>query len=216
MKVASSESPAVDAREAPRLSIFLAATLYCDGDSSPVRIRNIAATGALVEAAIAPPVGRLVQLVRGGLIVHGLVAWSANGRCGLKFSGSVDVDQWRATPANREQQRVDEVVRLVKAGAVPLPVSSLAQPQEREADCHSEGQLCSDLRRASVLLDNLGEILASDPYVVTRHGAALQNVDIAKQVIDAVQAALASTDEVGDGRSSELPDGLSVRFRATD
>jgi hypothetical protein len=181
-------SHASDARCASRSSIYLAATLYCDGASTPVKIRNMSATGALVEGLVVPGVGALVQLVRGGLIVHALVAWSAEDRCGLKFSGSVDVRQWRAAPTNGEQARVDEVVRLVKAGAVPLPVPCFAETYET-AD--PGAQLSGDLRRVCGLLDKLSEVLASDPQVVTRHGPALQNLDIAIQVIAAVGALLA-------------------------
>ena len=187
---------AADARGATRSNLYLAAALYCDGFSCPVKIRNISISGALIEGAAIPAEGSLVQLVRGALIVHGLVAWSREGQCGLKFSGCVDVQQWRASPSNSEQQRVDEIVRLVKAGAVPLPVpplSKIAEPQEvRDAS----SDLAADLGRASKLLENLGGVLASDLEIVTRHGTALQNLDIAMQVLAAVEAILAGDSDL--------------------
>ncbi|MGN6848026.1 MAG: hypothetical protein ACTHJK_00895 [Sphingomicrobium sp.] len=183
----TAESRVPDTRGASRASLYLAAALYRDGKPSPVKIRNISAIGALVEGSVIPESGALVQLVRGGLIVHGLVAWSSDGRCGLKFSGSIDVQQWRAIPANAEQQRIDEVVRLVKAGAVPLPVSSLGQSRQLELQ-ERDAELSGDLQRALELLDNLGGVLAGDPDVVRRYGHALQNLDVAMQVIAAVQA----------------------------
>jgi hypothetical protein len=175
-------------RAAARASLYLAAALYCDGRSSAVRIRNMSARGALVDCDPIPDPGVLVQLVRGGLIVHALVVWSADGRCGLKFSGSVDVQQWRAPPANLEQQRVDEVVRLVKAGAVPLPVPPLAYPAPEEIP--STGRIADDLRRVAELLDQLGETLAGDAEIVEHYGADLQKLDIATQVIAAVNAVI--------------------------
>jgi hypothetical protein len=145
-------------------------------------------TGAQLECVMLPDVGALVQLIRGALIVHALVVWSAEGRCGLKFSGRADVAAWRTVPVNTEQQRVDEVIRLVKAGAVPLPVPPLgefAQNHER----HDAGlQVTDDLRRACALLDELATVLAGDRELVERHGSALQNLDIAMQVIAAVSA----------------------------
>lgn len=177
-----------DSRGASRASIYLAATLYRDGVPSAVKIRNLSATGALVETSATPDSGALVQLVRGALIVHALVAWSSAGRCGLRFSGSIDVQQWRAMPANREQQRVDEVVRLVKAGAVPLPVPPLVQGDRRDPAQDSRADLSGDLQRALVLLEKLGGVLAGDCDLVRRCGPALQNLDIAVQVIAAVQA----------------------------
>lgn len=150
-------------------------------------------SGACAEGGVLPEVGSLVQLIRGSLIVHAIIVWSAQGRCGLKFSGGVEVDQWRASPVNAEQKRVDEVVRLVKAGAVPLPVPAL-----RPTGLHREAvlpgpQLEGDLNRISGLLDGLGAIFASDADFVARYGPELQNLDIAMQMIDAVQSILAET-----------------------
>ena len=132
MALSEPEHHAADARAGARSSLYLGAALYCDGSSTPARIRNMSAEGALVEAAVLPEIGALVQLVRGTLIVHGLVIWCAEGRCGLKFSGAVVVQQWRTAPANAEQHRVDEVVSLVKAGAVPLPVAAHSEPRRHE------------------------------------------------------------------------------------
>lgn len=176
-----------DARETTRVSLYLTASLFCDDLSSTVKIRNISSSGALLDTAIAPPPGTLVQLVRGSLIVHALVAWSNDEQCGLKFSGSIDVQRWRAPAPNTEQQRVDEIVQLVKAGAVPLPVSTRGQDQSGA----SAGEyLSSDLRRVAQLLGDLGDRLANDAIVVALHGAEIQNLDIAMQLIGAVEAVL--------------------------
>jgi hypothetical protein len=144
-----------------------------------------------------------VQLVRGGLIVHGLVAWAVEGRCGLKFSGSVDVGKWLAVPTNSEQHRVDEVVRLVKAGAVPLPVPPLARhPKDTDIDVPPD-DLSGDLSRVCGLLESLGATLSSDLDVVERHGATLQSLDIAMQVLAAVDAVIAGRAN-GDTDQSKL------------
>jgi hypothetical protein len=176
-----------DARQTPRSSLYLGAALYCDGSSTAVRIRNMSPGGALLEGAVLPEVGALVQLVRGSLIIHGLVIWCSAGRCGLKFSGLVAVEQWRACPSNVEQQRVDEVVRLVKAGAVPLPVATVSEHKQRAEAAEAGSELPQDLRRVCELLEQLGDVLACDPDVISRHGTALQNLDIAIQLIAGVQ-----------------------------
>ena len=193
---------AENARTAARTSIYLAATLYCDGWSSPVKIRNISKSGALLEGAIVGNTGELVQLVRGELIADGLVAWSGEGRCGIKFCGIVDVTRWRTSPSNAEQQRVDEVVRLVKAGAVPLPVSPLADVSGTVDD---RCRITADIRRAADLLLNLSEELASDFEVVSRHGRSLQGFDIALQLLEAVEETLGRREFEGDvARSGSL------------
>lgn len=176
-----------DARKALRSSMYLGAALYCDSSCTPVRIRNMSAGGALIEGAALPKAGAIVQLVRGTLIIHGLVAWSVDGRCGLRFPCSVDVQQWLACPSNAQQQRVDEVVRLVKAGAVPLPVPTLGEGMRPREPLDAGEELPEDLRRVSKLLEQVGDLLASDPHVVLQHGSKLQNLDIATQVIAAIE-----------------------------
>lgn len=198
MVATSLESHATDVRADPRTSIYLAAALYCDGCSSAVKIRNISATGALVEGAVIPAMGALVQLVRGGLIVHGLVAWAVEGRCGLKFSGCIDVQQWRAVPSNSEQERVDEIVRLVKAGAVPLPVPPLDHGIGGNESLEPDTHLSGDLRRARQLLDNLGEVLARDAEIVSRYAAALQNLDIAMQVLATIESIMTGHNDANE------------------
>ena len=171
-----------DRRTANRSSLYLAASLYCDGSVYPVKIRNISSAGALLDTLTVLAPGSLVQLIRGPLIVHALVAWTDQGRLGLKFSGTVDVQRWRQTISNAEQQRVDDVVTLVKAGAVPLQVYSSASSLE-ETNGPS-----SDLLRASKLLSRLGDRLANDAIVVANFPGELQNLDIAIQMIEAIAA----------------------------
>ena len=173
-----------DRRIGPRASLYLAAFLQCDCSSCPVKIRNLSSTGALLEGSTAVATGAPVRLVRGSLAVDGEVAWSGNGRCGINFSGRIDVQQWR-TSKNAEQERVDQVVRLVNAGAVPMKHS--ATRSDRAAD----GQgFSADLQRVSALLANLEDRLAKDGVVVAVYANELQNLDIAKQIIAAVNEAL--------------------------
>ena len=185
---ASTEN-AGDRRAEGRSSLYLAASLYSDGASHPARIRNISTTGALVESATAFAPGGLVQLVRGSLIVHGLVAWTASGKMGLRFSGSIDVMLWRKTVSNAEQQRVDDIVRLVKAGAVPLPLNAPSGDLSPDGDGPS-----TDLQRASALISLFGDRLAADAIAVACYSTELQNLDIAIQIIEAVGSLLESHD----------------------
>lgn len=180
-----------DLREEPRASLYLAASLYCDGQSVPVKIRNLSTRGALLDLATPVSASGLVQLVRGPLIVHALVIWSEGSRCGLKFSGMVDVQRWRMAPANAEQQRVDDIVRIVKTSAVPLPAQAL-----EEAELKEDRPLSADLKLATELLARLGDRLAGDDAVVASYGADLQNLDIAMQMIGAVEAMLSGQSDL--------------------
>ena len=183
----ASAETAPDRRSDSRSSLYLAASIYRDGAAHPAKIRNISATGALVEVRTAFAPGSLVQLVRGPLSVHGVVLWTETGKLGLKFSRSIDVSRWRKTLTNAEQQRVDDIVRLVKACAVPPPVSVPLTSIPSGIDGAS-----ADLRRAANLLGRLGDRLAADGIVVASYPAELQNLDIAIQMIEAVQLLLES------------------------
>jgi len=165
----------------------LSAVLYAEGVPATVIIRDLSPTGAMIEGAALPEPGAIFQLVRGTLIVHGLVVWTGTRRCGLQFSGTVDVAQWRHYTTHVEQQRVDEIVRVMKAGAVPLPVAPRGELSGSDDRATSRQELPEDLWRVAGLLDQLSDSLAADPLVIERHGTALQNLDIAAQVIHAVR-----------------------------
>lgn len=193
-----------EGRETARVNLFMAATLHSSGVETAVKIRDLSATGAQIECSLLPAVGSSMTLTRGRLSVHGHVAWCTERRCGLHFSTRIAVADWMANPVNREQQRVDHVVALVKAGAAPLaPRASVPAPQVA-AGVDDVGE---DLRRVSQLLGSLGNALANDPAIVIRHGIALQNLDIAMQTLialaDAMQAG-ARTDGPGIARLNEL------------
>lgn len=188
--------PAVDMRRSPRSNMFIAAALQGEDFSSPVKVRNMSVTGALAEGPTMPRSGAQVRLVRGSLSASARVAWSAQGRCGLHFSSLVCVRDWLAPPANVAQRQVDEVVGLLKLGALPMP-------KRRTTPADASGgdrQLLygEDLRRASRLIELLSDELAGDERVVERHLAALQSLDIVIQTVSAVADGLA---ESADGQA---------------
>lgn len=150
-------------------------------------------SGALVEGAAVPGVSSEVRLLRGSLAVNATVAWYDEKRCGLQFSESVDVQQWLACPTNVEQRRVDEAVRLIKAGAIPLPDAV----ENRLGRDHLTKQIADDLLRTSLLLETLGNSLASDAATVQQYARELQNLDIAGQTLAALSKAVINgpTDE---------------------
>ena len=174
-----------EARRAARSSMYVAAVLCSSGGaSSPVRIRNMSPTGALIEGGFAVARGETVHLVRGGLSTEACAVWCASGRCGLKFPRSVEVKSWLAPPGNGEQQRVDALVRLVQAGAVPLPVPELDPPVV--ASVGRAAQFADDLGGVGAMLGALSDALAEHPRVIAEHAGALQSLDIAMQMLAAI------------------------------
>lgn len=195
-----------DARINPRTNMFLGAALYGDGFSSPVKVRNMSASGALVEGGAIPESGAGVRLVRGSLCVPAQVIWSVKGRCGLRFVALVTVGDWLAPPRNTEQQRVDEVVSLVKAGAVPIA------PTQRST--LEPANLGDELRRICILLEKIGDTLSSDEVTLAKHGSELQNLDICTQTIAAVSDALEGKNALSADRLASLRLSCEQALRA--
>ena len=184
----TSERPAV---RAVRKNMFLAAVLCGADGQSPVKIRNMSRSGAMVEAAFLPEPGTAVLLVRGELQASGHVAWVSDKHIGVAFDGDVSIDAWLTPVRNSEQQRVDAVVAGFKGGsdrigeATPKPV---AVPT-----------VLDSLQALSGLLDRLGAGLSSDPATVERHFRELQSFDIALQMLEAIRAQMAGPADGGAG-----------------
>lgn len=178
-----------ESRANPRSNMFLGALLRAPGFSAPVRVRNMSVTGALVEGAAVPESGTEVQLVRGSLTVPSVVAWSIERRCGLRFSSLACIRDWLAPLSNSAQQRVDETVRVLKLGALPMPQRPVPHRTDSPHALPS-AQFAEDLERVARLIESLGDDLANDMDTLRRHIEKLQNLDIALQTIGVVADAL--------------------------
>lgn len=174
-----------DGRRQLRSSIFLAAVMRYETEQVPVKIRNMSANGALVESLVTPLIGCKVDLLRGTHVAQGTVIWSLANRCGLRFASAVSVSDWLTAPTQVQQQRVDELVALVKAGGTSLVHDSVASAKAR-----SSQQLAEDLEAVIRLIQDLGDDLASSEETVGRHGMKLQNLDIAMQIVQSVAGEL--------------------------
>lgn len=163
----------VNSRVEHRTNMFVLAALSSASASGQVKIRNMSPNGALIEGPVLPAVGEQLHLSRGTSSVRGRIAWCHAGKAGVQFDGRAEVGDW--TPGGTiAQQRVDLVVRQVKAGAVPLG-----------ADEHfiSQGLGPSDLEELAQAVDALSDALADDPVTVARFGTKLQTLDVASQVL---------------------------------
>lgn len=169
-----------------RSNVFVMAALYADGRSgSPVRVRNISPTGALIEGAALPAVGTAVQLSRASLKTSGSVMWVEQGKAGLQFDVPIAVADW--LPQGRRgfgQQFVDELFHQKRLG---MNSARFESTDEKEAS------LPVELLAMRLSLERAVETLALDSNVATRHAATLQAIDcigqglarLAKEVSDA-------------------------------
>lgn len=187
-----------ESRADARTNLFVAAVLRSSGSVLPVRIRDLSPLGAKVDGASAA-VGSTVTLVRGQLSVSGLVVWSEANRCGLQFQSSVAVREWMAPSVNREQQRVDQIVAVVRAGAVPLAV-----PAQRTIE--TADTLAEDIVRVATLLGQLGDDLATDLVVAATYPVKLQYLDIAVQTLNALAETIRADSPDRPTNSARLSD----------
>lgn len=173
-----------DLRVDPRKAMFVAAELHVGSASVPIKIRNMSARGALVEAASLPPVGTPVRLVRGPLSAAGSMSWAADGRGGVALNGTITVEDWIRGKLPQHQARVDALIQEIrKSGLEPRSLGEAGpRPSLDQADTPVE----AELRTLAALIARLEQGLIEDPHVIARHGDALQTIDEAQQRIAAL------------------------------
>ena len=201
-----------DGRTSSRTNMYIAAILSSQDISSPAKIRNMSATGALAETSIVPDVGSLIRLVRGSLSVEGRIAWATAGRCGIRFNSLVAVGEWMSPTPNKAQKGVDDTVALLKAGALPI---SAARQSRAENESPIAAELATELRQVSSMLDELGNELASDDHVLQNFGKQLQGLDLAQQTLELAAAILSNGCRSAADLASRLQSLSASRVQAT-
>ncbi|HEX4738598.1 MAG TPA: PilZ domain-containing protein [Allosphingosinicella sp.] len=173
-------------RVAPRTFLMLAATARCSGGILSVRIRNVSETGALIEGDGLPATGEPIHLSRGDTEIDGIVAWASGIRRGVHFSQPVAVDTWRtgkpaAPPLG--QGRVDRIQAAVRAGDTPRQKAAPPPAAEERWIGLLDSRLGEELSFVQRLIEALGDELVGDPAILHRHAQALQNIDLASQIL---------------------------------
>ena len=191
-------------RASPRTNLLLAATAEIGGRSVPVRIRNLSETGALLEGAGLPDAGMKLVLARGDLHVSAVVAWAAGGRRGVKFDGPTPVHEWtggtKPKPLEctglRDQRRVDALQAEARSDAASGRALRASAPAVSSAASRDlEARLAHELGYVQRLLENLGDELIKDLFLVQRHGQSLQSLDLVGQILGHVAAILHAEDK---------------------
>lgn len=191
-------------RASPRTNLLLSANAEVGGRILPVRIRNLSETGAMLEGAGLPDAGMKLVLARGDLHVSAVVAWAAGGRRGVRFDGPTPVHEWtggsKPRPLDctglRDQRRVDALqaeARSETASGRALRESAETAPATVSPDLDS--RLAHELGYVQRLLENLGDELISDLFLVQRHGQSLQSLDLVSQILGHVAAILQAEDK---------------------
>lgn len=167
-----------DLRAASRTHLFVVATLTAGKVLTPVHIRNLSASGAMVEGQALPAVGTAVAIRRASLAVDGLVAWQSGNRAGIAFKARIDVPAWLPRKGRCGQGRVDRIIFDAKYGTV-----GVAGPPELECVPAGRDQALAELEELRSELAKLGDALVQDIVLVATH-PEIQTLDIAIQRID--------------------------------
>ncbi|HVF36725.1 MAG TPA: hypothetical protein VNA29_02140 [Sphingomicrobium sp.] len=165
-----------EGRQQPRTHLFVAATLYADRGSTPVHIRNMSQTGALVEGEVLPDVGVRVALKRGRLHAVGWIAWRVERKAGVRLEAAVDVSDWMSRPGSNGQQQVDALLSIVSSDE---PNASLPTAGNGEVSIETE------LALLRTDLSGLGAALTADVVLVATH-PEIQAIDISLQRVDRI------------------------------
>lgn len=184
---------------APRKNLLLTATIRSGGVTAPVRIRNLSEKGAMVDGQALPEPGASLVLQRLEVEMRGVVAWRAEGRCGIQFEGAASVDEWvagRRAPAaifGQGQSRVDQIQAAIRSGR-DIAEEKVAAPGPAEIITDVEARVAEELDHVQRMLDDVAGDLLSDIALLQRHGEALQRFDNACQILNQLSAILKAKD----------------------
>jgi hypothetical protein len=186
-------------RASRRTNLMLAATIVASGRVTAVRIRNLSDTGALIEGAGLLAKGETLLVKRGELEISATIAWAGGDKCGVRFDRPIPVSEWtggKPRPLEctglRDQRRVDALQTEARgqSGARAVPAPSAPAPLSDNL----EKRLADELAFVQRLIESLGDELISEPLIVRHHARALQNVDIASQILGYLAAIILSDD----------------------
>lgn len=169
-----------DLRRSRRKNVFLSAVVETQTGKYPIRVRNMCATGAMIEGADLPKEGSAVMLRRGSLQAHGHVAWCRNGECGLLLVTPVDVERWLAPPANARQAEVDAMFGRSTAVHSKEAIACVAIAEPPDPTILRAVAILADLLRA------VGDRFTRDPIVLTNYTLEMQAFDVAAQALEAM------------------------------
>ncbi|MGQ0590284.1 MAG: PilZ domain-containing protein [Sphingosinicella sp.] len=112
-----------DHRRHKRSRVFMTAMLRSEFGAGEVKLTNLSCRGACADCLEDLPAGTPVQIERGDIRIEGSVAWSSDGKLGVKFDESVNEQAFRT-----QSQKL--------AAYVPTPLSKPAERLSRRGELH--------------------------------------------------------------------------------
>lgn len=192
------EHPIEWSERAPRTNLLLSATIEAGSLKTPVRIRNLSESGALLEGAAFPNIGDTLTLRRLDMEIGATVVWRREARCGVRFEGKATVADWKlgtwtGTDSNQGQSRVDAIQAAVRSGSPAAPTNrATVVPDGIER--HLDDRISEELAQLRRLLESMGDELTNEPILVQRHPKTLQSFDLACQTLGHLAAIINAKD----------------------
>lgn len=187
MPFGSHSSDQCEVRSVPRTGLFLAAVLHSSAGAQPVRIRNLSASGALIEGFSPLALGEAVRLERASNSSSAVVRWSNAERAGLEFDDPILMDAWVPSALAQQQSAFERRVHAVRNG-LRIPDDFADQKPVLNARISCEIELAK--RTLAACLDEL----SNSSLLITRHPRAFQDIEITCQVLGHLAQILSSDD----------------------
>lgn len=97
-----------DPRRSRRANVLFTASIDVQGVSTPVKLRNLSADGALIEAAKLPAPGTQLTFHRNELSLAGYLAWVDGSHGGIEFAEKLEPQQvMRNVPTPKQRAPLD-------------------------------------------------------------------------------------------------------------
>lgn len=196
---------------AGRTNLLLAATIVAGDISGAVRIRNLSETGAMLEGASLPKVGRPLTLRRQELEMGAVVVWAIGSRCGIRFDGKISVEGWKsgtwvASTGVPDQSQVDAIQAAVRRG-VDVSPSDTSDEANGVGDAQVVGKyIAEELRYLARLLVDMGDQLSDDPTIIRKYPQIMQNFDRMSQILEHLGRVVEASDQSAAVRAIGMED----------
>ena len=100
---------APEQRRSPRYRVLLIARLVTSSYERIVKLRDISASGAMIEGPRIPPAGTDILLQRGSLEVFGRIVWVRKMQAGIEFDAPLtETMLWMQVNAPQQIQENDQ------------------------------------------------------------------------------------------------------------
>jgi hypothetical protein len=128
-----------------------------------------------------------IVVERGNLSASGEIVWSANGRCGIRFTSELPIENWISDSG--------PAARSIGTASTNVPSPPVVQVEDAERGLIDE-RIREELEIVARTLEIVSDILVKDPVLRMRHGMPLQQLSICQQGLTELAQVVAVSDKL--------------------